>query len=159
MHICFVLPGSTPAAEGEGGGQEPCWQLAVGSGNWDITEGWKWGFGKQGFCIGITWGCWEQDFLQKQLHHCFHPWHGSEVLLFWTTLGFYTIKQELAFDRVTEVETQVGPLSCVRSPDVGGLGCGGGVGIGRERSSSKYYLQLIISVICCLLSITTTTKL
>lgn len=147
MHIRFVHSGSAPAAEGEGGGQEPCWHLAVGRGNWDITEGWKWGFGKQGFCIGITWGCWEQDFLQKQLHHCFHPWHGSEVLLFWTTLGFYTIKQELAFDRVTEVETQVA-LSAVSHHQMLEV-CG--VGVGRERSSSKYYLQLIISVLvaCC----------
>lgn len=49
---------------------------------------------------------------------------------------------------VTEVEAQVVPSSCVRSPDVGDLG----VGNERERASFKYYF---INIFCyCLLSLT-----
>lgn len=49
---------------------------------------------------------------------------------------------------VTEVEAQVVPFSCVRSPDVGSLG----VGSERERASFKYYF---INIFCyCPLSLT-----
>lgn len=63
-----------------------------------------------------------------------------------TTLGFYTIKQELAFDRVTKVETQV-VLSAASDNQMLEVWVGGVGGKGHHLSITSLTFSVIVA--CC----------